>query len=374
MSEATSEVVIVGGGIIGLTVAWNLARAGVGVTVLERSEVGDGASNASAGMLAPLAEANRPGPFLELGIASLSRYADFVQALHEETGANAECCSPGLLRVAMNEAEEAEFCTASWQQLAGLPVEHLSGDEARRLEPALSPDVIAAALSPAEKQYDPRQLVRMLALACARCGVRIVECAPAVGFETTKGRVTGVRTATEVFPCGAVVIAAGAWADQVARWLGARLPVFPVRGQILALRGLPSPVSYTIYAHAGYIVPRADGRVLVGATAEYDAGFDARPTAAGLAHLMRTAETLVPALLPMPFESVWSGPRPGCEDNLPIFGLLPGWDNVHLAAGHFRNGILLAPITGEIVAAGLTGQPPPLSLEPFRAERFTEPR
>jgi glycine oxidase len=184
--------------------------------------------------------------------------------------------------------------------------------------------------------------------------------------------VTGVRTATDVYSCGDVVIAAGAWADQVAKWLGASLPVFPVRGQILALQCTPSPVKYTIYAHAGYIVPRVDGRVLVGATAEYGVGFDTRPTAVGMTTLLQAAATLVPPLMQAPFDRVWAGLRPGCADNLPIFGLLPGWRNVHLAAGHFRNGVLLAPITGEIVAGLVTGAQPHALLESFRAERFAE--
>lgn len=365
-----ADVVVVGGGIIGLSVAWNLAGAGVSVTVLERSQVGDGASNASAGMLAPLAEANRPGPFLELGLASLRLYPAFIDALRGETGMNAECASPGLLRVALNEQEAAEFCTPAWQRAVGLQVELLDGAAVRALEPALSEVVYAAALSPEEKQYDPRDLVRMLALACVQRGVTIRECTMALGFVTDGDRVTGVRTATEVIPCGQLVVAGGAWADQLTRWLGGSLPVYPVRGQILALRCLPSPIRYTLYAHDGYLVPRVDGEVLVGATAEHEAGFDMRPTAGGMAHLLNTAVKLVPALASAPFDRVWAGPRPGCRDNLPILGPLPRWSNVNLAAGHFRNGVLLAPVTGQLLADCVLGRASHPLLPAFSATRF----
>jgi glycine oxidase len=229
---------------------------------------------------------------------------------------------------------------------------------------------VAAALSPEEKQYDPRDLVRMLALACVGRGVRLRECTQALGFETSGDRVTGVRTATEVVSCGQVVIAGGAWSDQLARWLSTGLPVYPVRGQILALRCVPSPLRYTIYAHAGYLVPRVDGEVLVGATAEHEAGFDTRPTAGGMSWLLQAGIALVPALAEAQFDRVWAGLRPGCRDNLPILGPLPGWSNVQVAAGHFRNGVLLAPITAEVLAAGLVhGEEHPL-LAWFRAERF----
>jgi glycine oxidase len=154
------------------------------------------------------------------------------------------------------------------------------------------------------------------------------------------------------------------------RWLGATLPVYPVRGQILALRCLPSPVRHVVYAHAGYLVPRVDGEVLVGATAEHEAGYDTRPTAGGMAQLLNAAIGLVPALASAPFDRVWAGLRPGCRDSLPILGPLPGYDNVQLAAGHFRNGVLLAPITGEILADVLTGAAPHALLPAFAATRF----
>lgn len=381
-----ADVLVVGGGVIGLSVAWHLACAArVSVVVLERARLGVGepengqASPAAAGMLAPLAEANAPGPLVTLGLASLERYPAFLTALEQDGGEAVPLAGPGMLRVATNEVQEHALCQAfGWQQrAAALPVSWLSGDAARRLEPALAPGIRAAVLSPNEKHVEPRRLVRALAAACARRGVRIVEEVTVTRLEASSaGRVTAARTASgDTFSCGALVVSGGAWSAAMGDWLGARLPVFPVRGQIGALLPAAAPplIRHTVYAHGGYLVPRANGRMVVGATEEPEAGFEARTTKAGLAHLRALPPALVPALAGVPFESVWCGLRPATPDGLPLLGPLPGWDNVHVAAGHFRNGILLAPVTGEIVAHGLlNGKPHPLLAPAFAAGRFAE--
>jgi glycine oxidase len=365
-----ADVVVIGGGIIGLSVAWRLIKSGVSVAVLEQGQVGAQASGAAAGMLAPLSEADKPGPFVELGIASLRMYHDFVADLKEATGLETECVSPGLLRVAMNEEEAKSLQMANrWQQATGLKVVFLTGEEAREVEPGLSVNIVAATLSPDEKQYESPRLVRALALACARKGVQIMENAPVVGFQTSGDRVSHVKSLNDIWECAKVVIAGGAWSKAIGDWLKVNLPVSPIRGQILSLRALPPPICFTIYSHAGYLVPRTDGRIVAGATAE-EAGFDSRPTAGGIAHLLTMVPSLVPSLKEAVFDSVWAGLRPATPDHLPILGPLPGWQNVHAACGHFRNGILLAPITGEVVAMSvLDHQAHPL-LEAFRADRF----
>ncbi len=364
------DIVIVGGGIIGLTVAWNLVQEGVSVTVLERGQTGEGASGAAAGMLAPLAEAPRRGPFTELGLASLRLYPEFIQALRDEAGLNAELETPGLLRVANTpEAAESLCAAAEWQRRAGQRVECLDGDAARDLEPELSSAVVAAVHSPDETQFDPRLLVRSLAIGCARRGVEIRECTPVTGFTCTSNRIHAVETPAGPVPCDIVVVAGGAWSDQIGSWLESRLPVFPVKGQIMALRCVPPPIRYTVYAHHGYLVPRTDGRVIVGATAE-SAGFDTRPTVAGMSSLLQTAVNLVPSLADAPFDSVWAGLRPATQDGLPILGRLPRWENGFAATGHFRNGILLAPVTGELLTGAIVrGETPPL-LQPLLPDRF----
>jgi glycine oxidase len=378
-----ADVVVVGGGIIGLSLAWQLAREGVAVVVLERGQIGGQATGAAAGMLAPLAEAREPSPFVALALASLHLYPGIATALYEEVGLDVELRGPGMLRVALTDGEaEALRQEWAWQREAGLRMEWLSGEDARRLEPALAPEVRAAIFSPEERHVEPRRLVRAWGLAAAARGVRVREGTVATGFETRRGgrsaasRVTAVLTGETRTPCGALVVAGGAWSGEVAGWLGARLPVFPVRGQILALACLPPPVRHTIYTHTGYLVPKADGRVVVGATEDH-AGFDARPTASGMGRLLTMAPALVPALAEAPFESAWAGLRPATADRLPLLGPLPGWENVLLATGHYRNGILLAPITAERLAeyivngcdAGLAPVDP--LLRPFLPDRFS---
>lgn len=361
---------VVGGGVIGLSIAWRAAREGALVVVLERALVGGQASGAAAGMLAPLAEAKTPGPFVDLGLASLRRYPAFVDALRDEAGLDPELIGPGMLRVAMSEEEEEAIGAAlGWQRERGLPLERLSGGDARRLEPALSTDIRAAVLSSEERHVEPRRLVRALALAAARRGVRIMEGAPVTNFDTDNERVTTVHTPTQRLSCDAVVLAGGAWNRTIVEQLGVEVPVFPVRGQILALACTPPPVRHTVYAHSGYLVPKADGRVVVGAT-EDRAGFDARPTARGMGHLLTLAPKLVPALAGAAFDSAWAGLRPASEDGLPILGPLPGWENTYVAAGHFRNGILLTPITAEILTQGLLRGNWTELPTPFRTDRF----
>jgi glycine oxidase len=365
-----ADVAIVGGGVIGLAVAWRLAGAGVSVVVLERGQVGGQASGAAAGMLAPLAEAKEPGPLIELGVASLARYPEWVAALREETGLDPELTGPGLLRVARDEKEAfALRMSLSWKRRFGIPLEWLEREATLRLEPALSSTVSGALLSVREKHVEPRRLVRALALAAARRGVRIVEGTPVSGFVTEGARVTAVETPAGQYPCGQLLIAGGAWTEGIGRQLGARLPVFPVRGQIVALAALPSPVRHTIFSQAGYLVPKADGRLAIGSTEEH-AGFDARPTAGGMARLLNMARTLVPATADLPFESAWAGLRPATADHRPILGPLRGWENAFVAAGHFRNGILLAPITGEMMAAGIHHGDWAQLPEPCRAARW----
>jgi glycine oxidase len=372
-----ADVVVVGGGIIGLSLAWQLAGEGASVVVLERGQIGGQATGAAAGMLAPLAEAREPSPFVALALASLHLYPGIAAALYEEVGLDVELRGPGMLRVALTDGEaEALRQEWAWQREAGLRMEWLTGEEARRLEPALAPEVRAAIFSPEERHVEPRRLVRAWGLAAAARGVRVREGTIATGFETWRSRVTAVLTGETRTPCDALVVAGGAWSGEVAGWLGARLPVFPVRGQILALACLPPPVRHTIYTHTGYLVPKADGRVVVGAT-EDQAGFDARPTASGMGRLLTMAPALVPALAEAPFESAWAGLRPATADRLPLLGPLPGWENVLLATGHYRNGILLAPITAERLAefivngCGAGRTPVDSLLRPFLPDRFS---
>lgn len=364
-------MVIIGAGVIGLSIAWKLSREGATVAVVDKGLVGQGASWAAAGMLAPFAEAKDGGPFAKITLEGLRAYPEFIDALEEETGLETELSKVGLLRVALNEAEEKDLAGSFSRQCAdGLPVHWLTADEARKLEPGLSTKVRAAILSPQEWHIEPRRLTRALAVACAARGVRIEQETTVTGFEKAGEKVTAVRVPGGTVEAGKVVVAGGAWSEAIGQMLDTTLPVFPVRGQIVSLGPcLPSPVRHTIYAHCGYLVPKADGRVLVGATEE-NAGFNTRTTCGGVGKLLGMAPDLAPALSGMPIESTWAGLRPATPDKCPILGRLTGWQNVLAATGHFRNGILLAPITAQIMSDMiLHDRVSPLAAE-FAPERF----
>lgn len=364
---AATDYLILGGGAIGLSLASHLSYQGASVTVLDAGVPGP-ASPAAAGMLAPLAEASGPGPFLDLALDSLHRYPAFITALRDAGGSDLHVQGPGMLRVARTDAEESALCRAlSWQPALGLPLHRLSRVEARRLEPGLSPDVQAAVLSPAERHVEPRLLLAALASACRAQGVKILPNSLATALETSAGRVHAVLSGSARHAFGTLVLAAGAWSRILAHWLGFDVPVTPLRGQILALGPQsPTPFSHTLYTHGAYLVPRADSRVVAGATEEW-AGFAAETDDAAIQGLHAEASALLPALAEWPLHSAWAGLRPVSADGLPLLGRVPGWDNVHLATGHGRNGILLAPITGALMADHLLHDAPlPAAFDPAR--------
>ena len=366
MTDKNSDLLIIGGGVIGLSIAWNLSKLGVSVTVLDSGEAGR-ASPAAAGMLAPLAEAARPGPLLDLMLESLRRYPDFVEALRHDSGSELEICGPGMLRVARTDAEEATLCQAvEWQTGLGLPLYRLTGADVRCLEPAAAPDIQSAISSPSERHIEPRLLLSALSAACCRQKAQILP-DKVLGVETFSGRVTAVRTATDCYRVETVIVAGGAWSQFVGAWLGEKIPITPLQGQMLAFS--PSAdfsLHHTLYTHGAYLVPRADGRIIAGATEEA-VGFNAQTTEAGIDSLRLGAAKLVPSLANWPLQSVWAGLRPVSADGLPVLGRARGWENVHFAAGHGRNGILLAPVTGALLADFLLNDAPlPAAFDPAR--------
>jgi glycine oxidase len=366
----TTDIAVVGGGIIGLATAWRLAQAGLSVTLIERGNVGQEASSAAAGMLAPYAEAANRGPFSNLGQASLSRYAAFVDDLRTETTIDPELIRTGLLRVAEGNEGEADLRnTYAAMRDMGSGGEWVEGETLRKLEPALSDTVTAAVYSPTEWQLDPRKLTKSAAVAAAKRGVRLLEKTEVVGFETSGRSITAVKTSAGTISARRVLLASGAWNPQIAAWLGATVPVRPIRGQIVSLGPCyPLPLRHTVYSHHGYLVPRSDGRVLVGST-EDEAGFDSRPTAAGVSGVLTRAIVLAPVLADAAIESTWAGLRPMCIDRMPILGKIAAYDNAYLSAGHFRNGILMAPISSELLTTLIvTGDAP---IDPaFSPSRF----
>lgn len=363
-----ADVIVVGGGVMGCGIALRLRQAGVRVTILERSIPGAEASSAAAGILAPQWESEGPSPFLDLGLRSRALYPGLAAELRELTGVDIGYRPCGLLRAAFDEADVRHLQeTQAWQNQRGLRAELLDPTQAREAEPHLSERVLAALHLPDDHQVDNRLLARALSMAAARVGATFRN-GHVRGVLEERGRVVGVDLDGEPLRADAVVLAAGAWSGLVQGVpLDPRM-VRPARGQMLQLQTRLPVASRILTSKKGYVVPRADGRVICGSTMEFT-GFDKQVTAEGLSRILGMALELCPALGAAPVDSMWAGFRPWTEDHLPILGPgpLPG---LVLATGHFRNGILLAPLTAQLVAQVVLGETPSMDLSPFRYDRF----
>jgi glycine oxidase len=365
-----TDVIIVGGGVIGCSIAYHLAREGVKVTVLDKGEIGSEASRAAAGMLAPLAEVEEDGPFQGLGLASLRLFPHLAEALEQECGVDIEYLRSGILRVALTE-EQAEHLkgVAHRRPPPGLELRWLEPDELRALEPGLSLEVLGALYSPEEHQVNADRLVQALARAAAAHGAVMRRNTRATGLVRRGMRVTGVRIPDGTLSAGHVVLAAGAWTARVAQGIGIALPVFPVRGQMIALPASRSAPRHIVWGEEGYLVPKANGLLFAGATVER-VGFRKNVTLRGMSGLRMMAKSLVPRLVGLDAVDAWAGFRPGSADGLPILGPVPGWEGLSVACGHFRNGILLAPITGQLIARSIFDGSSNEALAPFSPARF----
>jgi glycine oxidase len=368
---ATSDVAVIGGGVIGLAIAWRAAQRGRSVCVLERGELGAGASHVAAGMLAPVTEADAGElALLELGLRSARAWPAFAAQLTAAAGTGPALRSSGALVVARDrdEAEALERELALRIEL-GLDVRRLLPSAARRLEPALAPTVRLALEVPGDHCADPRALVLALAEAARGAGATLRTGSAVRRVEHSRGRVTGaVLAGGEVVRAARIVVAAGAWSGAIAGL--PRIPLRPVKGQILRLRDPAGAglLERIVRFEGGYLVPRGDGRYVLGATME-ERGFDTTVTAGGLYELLRDAGELVPGIHELVVEEMAAGLRPATPDNAPLLGPATELAGLHWAAGHHRNGILLAPVSAELVVDGLDGEAaavPPA----FSAARF----
>jgi len=370
MGYQAVEVAIVGGGIIGCAIAYELARKGHRVAVVERGAIGGEASGASAGIIAPPSNKDTPAVRVELTARSLSAYPWLVAALQDETGLDVGYRQWGALLVARNENDHARLrALLSWQEDLGFDSEWVEPAELRDLEPTLPEGLLGGMLANDAGSVNVRRLTRALAAAAARRGALVLEHIPALGVATSGNLATGVRLAGVTLPAAQVVLAAGAWTARFGLELGQPLPTVPVKGQMLALGGLVHPPRTIIGGAGGYLVPWTDGTVGVAATEE-EAGFDTRVTPAGLRALVGLIEALAPGLMGGEVVATWAGLRPGTPDREPIVGLVPGYDNLWVASGHFRTGVQLAIGTAEVLVASLlSGVPDPL-LTPLSPARF----
>ncbi|MEO8091748.1 MAG: glycine oxidase ThiO [bacterium] len=373
-AEDQLDAVIVGAGVIGLACAWRAAQAGLRVRVLERGVPGAGASPGAAGMLAPVGEVSwGEERLLRLTQASHARWPSFAAELAAASGTEIGYLAIGSLHVALDRDESDELRRRFELMLdLKLDAEWLRPREARELEPGLTPRCAGAVLAPHESAADPGMLVGALRRAAEADGAEVVSGAEAVESLLDGEAIRGVRTADgHEHRARHVVLAAGAWSGE-ARWLPefARPPVRPVKGQILTLRAEDgrTPCERVVESERVYLVPRAGGGLIVGATVE-EKGFETTVTAGGVLELLREAYRAIPEVAELELAETGAGLRPGTPDNVPLIG--PGaLDGLVVATGHYRNGILLAPLTAEAVVGVLEGAGLPAGLEAADPARF----
>ena len=375
------DVVVIGGGIVGSSIALRLAEAGLRVSVYDRGEPGAEASAAAAGMIAPQGERIDLEAFSALSWESHALYPEFVAEVEEVGGQKVGYRRDGTLLVALDEQQAAELEAIRRDQAAeerrrsvcspldaSLPTERLTGSDLGRRVAGLSNPVLGAQFLPADHWVDNELLTAAVIQAARRRGVAFHAQQEVRSLVARKNRLECIETGSERISAGEFVLAAGCWSGGLAASAGIDIPTVPCRGQMLEFE-LASPLPMVVRAGHHYLVPRARGRVVVGTTAEY-VGFEKSVTAEGMASILQAALRLAPFLGEARFRRTWAGLRPDTADHLPVLGR-SGVRGLTLATGHFRNGILLAPITAKLIAEMVAANSSPPALEAFRASRFS---
>ncbi|HLQ76475.1 MAG TPA: glycine oxidase ThiO [Terriglobia bacterium] len=362
------DVIVAGGGVIGLSIAHAVATEGKSVLVLNSGDATDAASWAAAGMLAPQSEADRRDPLFDLCAASLRMYRGWACQLKEQSGIDPEYETPGLLYVASSEQSlEVLKGRMSWQRTAGFESELVSPDELRRMEPMLTLPVVGGVHMPGEHHVTPRLLLEALRRACISRGVEIRNGQRVREVLKAGNRVSGVRVDSDTISAGCVVVASGVRSKEI-QSLCPALPIFPRKGQVLSLNTPASVFRKLIRWEHAYAVQRRGGELVVGATNE-DAGFDRTLTPSGIGWLLDRIQKLSSHTAAFAIKEMWTGLRPATPDGLPVLGHA-GLSGLIYATGHYRNGVLLAPITAAIVAALVENRTPPVNLDAYAPGRF----
>jgi glycine oxidase len=373
-SIQTFDTAIIGGGVIGCAIAWRLAQSGQRVAVIERNEIGREASWAAGGMLAPLAEADQADDFFNLCVSSRAQYATFAQQLREASGIDIELRTEGTLYLALSDEDESELEHRwQWQHAAGLNVKKLNADCVRKLEPLVNEQLRWALKFPDDHQVNNRPLMQAAYHAARKAGAEFSPFTEARNLLTEQqaGRtiVTGLTTSNGTIKAKTVIIAAGAWSGLVT---ANQVPVAPVRGQMLALEMPAIGINHVIYSRRGYVIPRTGGFVIAGSTTE-NTGFDKRVTAQGLAKIIQNACEIAPRLQQQAIVETWAGLRPHGIDHAPILGLDQNIQGLIYATAHYRNGILLTPITAQAISELILKGESSINLAAFSHARFTQP-
>lgn len=362
------EIVVIGGGVIGLTLAYELAGQGARVTLLEQGQIGREASWAGAGILPPGNAQKAATPLERLQADSAGRWPGLSAQLREETGIDNGFFQCGGIELPAEQGPGRIDALAEEWRTAGVAVELLTGPALRKYSPELNEEIAAAVLLPELCQVrNPRHLKALIA-GCTQRGVQLVAGATVVDVDPVTASSVRVRTLTNTYEAESCCVTAGSWTSSLLARVGANLTVYPVRGQIVQVSMQPLPFRHVIEVGPRYLVPRPDGRILIGSTEE-QVGFDKRNTAGVVASLMEFGCEMFPVLREAKFEQAWSGLRPATADRLPYLGRVPETENVFVAAGHFRGGLQLSPATGVLMRQLMLGQELDLSLEDFRCTR-----
>jgi glycine oxidase len=368
-----ADVVIAGGGVIGLAIARSLTQRRIrNVVVIERGTLGAEASSAAAGMLAPQAEADTADEFFSLCCRSRDMYAHFAETLYDESGIDIELDTTGTLYLAFTDHDREEIENRyDWQTRAGLLVDKISLTHLRQLEPCISEHVIAALKFSLDIQVENRRLVSALATSNARAGVKLITGTSVRSVHIEREQVKGIETSRGFVGTEMVVLAGGAWTSFISSSDQAfpNIPIEPVRGQMLSFECNPRIAWHVIYSPRGYIVPRRDGRLLAGSTTEH-AGFDKSVTAGAVHSVLIHALEISPTISTLPLVASWAGLRPRSPDDLPVLGPCAAIRGLVYATGHYRNGILLAPLTGDLIAGAIADNVISPLLGAFGPDRF----
>ena len=359
----TADVVVIGGGVIGLAIAWNLTEQQQRILVVEKHQPGQEASSAAAGILAVSSGRSRQGPVYQLKRASQALYPALVEEIEQRSGLSVEYQTAGVLDLLRTEADEQKYREIyQLRREQGSAAAWLSAAEVRRLEPHLTTDLRGAVHFPDDHHLNNGKLAEAWANAVVQRGATIRTDATVTEARIGNGKVTAVRIGDEWISTNTVVIAAGSWSQQVGEVFGLTIPVQPAKGQMMSVRS--TLVRHVISWDDHYLVPRKNGEVVIGSTVEF-VGYDKDVSLATLRALIDRSVVLVPELRSTPLHRFWAGLRPYSPSRRPILCRAPGLENVILATGHHRNGIVMAPMTGKLIAELITTGTPSMSLEPF---------